>query len=150
MCLWLGFGTIFRKTMSPYLIRPIKKVDSQREVLKQHGFENLEYFWYSDGFYSSNWKDMSVAIEKPDREESMTFWQFGFRSCKEDNKRIKLEAKIPFGEDYFVFDLRYYPDVKLHDREGYFGPTAVLEVLGILERDLNDLQKYINYLINIS
>ena len=53
--------------MSPELIKIIKKVDSFKDVLKEHGFENLECFWYSDGFYSSNLRDMSVANEKPDR-----------------------------------------------------------------------------------
>jgi hypothetical protein len=69
--------------MSPELIKITKKVDSFREVLKQHGFEKLECFWYSDGRYSSNWRDMSVANEKPDIEETMSFWQFGFKSQHE-------------------------------------------------------------------
>jgi hypothetical protein len=135
--------------MSPELIKIIRKVDSFREVLKQHGFEKLECFWYSDGFYSSNWRDMSVANEKPDREESMSFWQFGFKSQHEKIKRIHLEAIAPWTEDYFYFDLRYYPEVKLHDREGYSGPTAKLEVCGILEEDLTNLQKHIDYLLNL-
>jgi hypothetical protein len=92
---------------------------------------------------------MSVASEKPDTEESSTFWQFGFRSQHEKVKRIHLEAIMPVFEDYFTFDLRYYPEVKLHDREGYSGPTAKLEVCGILEEDLTNLQKYIDYLLNL-
>jgi hypothetical protein len=135
--------------MSPELIKIIKKVDSFREVLKQNGFEILQCFWYSDGRYCGNWKDMSVAKEKPDIEEALTFWQFSFRSQNEKNKRIHLEAIMPVFEDYFTFDLRYYPEVKLHDREGYSGPTAKLEVCGILEEDLTDLQKYIDYLLNL-
>jgi hypothetical protein len=129
--------------MSPELIKINKKVDSFRDVLKQHGFEKLECFWYSDGFYSSNWRDMSVANEKPDREESMSFWQFGFKSQNEKNKRIHLEALMPVFEDYFTFDLRYYPEVKLHEREGYSGPTAKLEICGILEENLIYLKRYL-------
>lgn len=136
--------------MSPELLKIIKKVDSFREVLKEHGFENLECFWYTDGYYSSNWKDMSVANEKPDREESMSFWQFGFRSQNKKIKRIHLEALMPVFEDYFSFDLRFYPEVQLHDRKGYSGPTAVLSVSNIMEEDLTDLQKYINYILNIA
>jgi hypothetical protein len=136
--------------MSPELIKLTKKVDSFREVLKEHGFEKLECFWYSDGSYSSNWRDMSVANEKPDREESMSFWQFGFKSQNEKNKRIHLEALMPVFEDYFSFDLRYYPEVRLHDEPEYSGPTARLEVSSIQEKHLTDLQKYINYLVNIS
>lgn len=136
--------------MSPELIKLTKKVDSLRDVLKRHGFENLECFWYSDGSYSSNWRDMSVANEKPDREESMLLWQFGFKSQNEKNKRIHLEALMPVFEDYFSFDLRFYPQVQLHDREFYSGPTAVLKVSNIMEEDLTDLQKYINYLLNIA
>ena len=135
--------------MSPELIKIIRKVDSFRDVLKEHSFENLECWWYSDGFYSSNWRDMSVANEKPDREESSTYWQFGFKSQHEKVKRIHLEALMPVFEDYFTFDLRYYPEVKLHDREDYSGPTAKLEVCGILEEDLNNMQKYIDYLLNL-
>jgi hypothetical protein len=45
--------------------------------------------------------------------------------------------------------LRYYPEVKLHDREGYSGPTAKLEVSNIMEEDLINLQKYIDYLLNL-
>jgi len=135
--------------MSPELIKITKQVESFREALKEHGFETLECFWYSDGFYSSNWKDMSVANEKPIRGESATFWQFSFRSQNEKNKRLHLEALMPVFEDYFTFDLRYYPEIKLHDRECCSGPTAKLEVCGILEEDLTNLQKYINYLLNI-
>lgn len=135
--------------MSPELIKIIKKVDSFRDVLKEHGFENIECFWYSDGFYSSNWRDMSVANEKPDREESSTYWQFGFKSQNQKNKRIYIEALMPVFDDYFRFDLKYYPEIELHDREGCSGPAARLEVCGILEEDLKDLQKYIDYLSNL-
>ena len=135
--------------MSPELIKIIRKVDSFREVLKQHSFENLECFWYSDGFYSSNWSNMSVANEKPDREESSTFWQFGFKSKNEKFKRLHLEALIPVFEDYFTFELRYYPEVELHDRKYYSGPTAVLNVSSIMEEDLTNMQKYIDYLLNL-
>jgi hypothetical protein len=134
--------------MSPELIKLTKKVDSFRERLKECGFENLECFWYTDGRFTSNWKDMSVANEKPDIEESSTFWEFGFRSQNEKIKRIHLEALMPVFEDYFRFDLRFYPEVQLHDRKGYSGPTAVLSVSNILEEDLTDLQKYIDYLLN--
>lgn len=135
--------------MSPELIKITKKVDSFREVLKEHGFEKLECFWYSDGRYSSNWSNMSVANEKPDIEEYSTYWQFGFRSKNEKNKRINLEALMPVFEDYFTFELRYYPEVELHDRKGYSGPTAVLNVSSIMEEDLTNLQKYIDYLLNL-
>jgi len=135
--------------MSPELIKIIRKVDSFREVLKEYGFENLECFWYSDGFYSSNWRDMSVANEKPDREESSTFWQFGFKSQNQKTKRIHLEALMPVFENYFTFELRYYPEVVLHDRKYYSGPTAVLNVSSIMEEDLTNLQKYIDYLLNL-
>lgn len=137
--------------MSPELIIYSKKVDSLRDVLRQHGFETLECFWYTDGFYSSNWKDMSVANEKPaDIDGHDAFWQFGFKSQHKEIKRIYLEALMVIFEDYFTFDLRYYPEVELHDRKGYSGPVAKLEVTNIMEEDLTDLQKYINYLLNIS
>ena len=135
--------------MSPELIKIIRKVDSFREVLKEHGFENFEYFWYSDGSYSSNWSNMSVANEKPDREESSTFWQFGFKSKNEKFKRLHLESLMPVFEDYFTFELRYYPEVELHDRKYYSGPTAVLSVSSIMEEDLTNMQKYIDYLLNL-
>lgn len=136
--------------MSPELIKITKKVDTFREILKQHGFETLECFWYTDGFYSSNWKDMSVANEEPDREYHSNWWQFGFKSQNVKNKRIHLEAIIPIAEDYFTFELRYYPEVILHDEPKYSGPTARLEVSGIQEKHLTDLQKYINYLLNLT
>lgn len=136
--------------MSPQLIKYTKKVDSLREILKKHGFETLECFWYTDGFYSSNWKDMSVANEEPDREYHSNWWQFGFKSQNVNNKRLYLEAIIPIAEDYFTFELRFYPKVELHDRKSYSGPTAKLEVSNIMEEDLNDLQKHINYLFNIA
>lgn len=138
--------------MSLELIRYNRKVDSLRDILKKHGFENLEFFWHNDGIYSGNWKDMSVAMEKPDREETFTLWNFGFRSSKEDNKRIKLNAiatEPPEGDEIFHLDLAYYPEVVLHDRHKFYGPSARLEVSGILERDLTNLQKYIDYLVNL-
>jgi hypothetical protein len=54
---------------------------------------------------------------------------------------------VPVFEDYFVIDLRYYPETELHERKGLFGPTPVLSVQGILEEDLTNMQKYIDYLI---
>ena len=81
--------------MSPQLIKYNRKVDSLRDILKQHGFENLEFFWYNDGIYMGNWKDMSVSMEKPDnRDTTFTLWNFGFRSASENNKRIKLIIDI--------------------------------------------------------
>lgn len=136
--------------MSPELIKLSKKVDSFRAVLKQHGFEELKFFWYVDGRYNAMWKDMSVACEKPDTEECSALWQFGFKTQNKINKRIHMEAIIPVFEDYFTFDLRYYPEVRLYDEPHYSGPTARLEVSGIQEKHLTDLQKYINYLLNIS
>jgi hypothetical protein len=138
--------------MSPQLIKYNRKVDSLRDILKQHGFENLECFWYNDGVYLGNWKDMSVSIEKPDSEETFTLWKFGFRSTTENNKKIKLHAistEPPEGDEIFHFNLEYYPEVVLHDRHKFYGPSARLEVSGILERDLTNLQKYIDYLVNL-
>ena len=138
--------------MSPQLIKYTRKVDSLRDILKQHGFENLEFFWYNDGIYSGNWKDMSVANEKPDSEETFTLWKFEFRSTSENNKRIKLRAiasEPPEGDEIFHFELAYYPEVVLHDRHKFYGPSARLEVSCILERDLTNLQKYIDYLVNL-
>ena len=135
--------------MSPELIKLTKKVDLFRDVLKEHGFEDLQFFWYSDGCYNALWKDMSVAAEKPDIQESSALWQFGFRSQNSNSKRIHLEAIMPVFEDYFTFELRYYPEVRLYDELEYSGPTARLEVSGIQEKHLTDLQKYINYILNI-
>ena len=91
-----------------------------------------------------------VANEEPDREYHSNWWQFGFKSQNVKNKRIHLEAIIPIAEDYFTFELRYYPEVRLHDEPKYSGPNARLEVSGIQEKHLKDLQKYINYLLNIA
>ena len=124
-----------------------KKAESLKPLLKNAGFKNLEYFWYSDGFYRGNWKDLSVAIDRPEQEKLLSFWEFGFKSVDENHFRVHLEAKMGIGDDYFVFELRYYPEVKLHDREGYLGPNAVLSVENILEEDLTNLQKYIDYLV---
>ena len=138
--------------MSPQLIKYNRKVDSLRDILKQHGFENLEFFWHNDGIYSGNWKDMSVAMEEPDSEETFTLWKFEFRSTSENNKRIKLRAissEPPEGDEIFHFELAYYPEVVLHDRHKFYGPSARLEVSCILERDLTNLQKYIDYLVNL-
>jgi hypothetical protein len=138
--------------MSPELIKYSKKVDSLRDVLKQHGFEDLEFFWYSDGFYNARWADMSVAVEEPDRKESLTYWQFGFKSLNDKIKRLWLHAlHSPYYDETFSFrfELRYFPEVQLHERVGYFGPTSVLTICDILEEDLPNLQKYINYLLNI-
>jgi len=139
--------------MSPQLIKYNRKVDSLRDILKQHGFENLEFFWYNDGIYRGNWKDMSVSMEKPDnRDTTFTLWNFEFRSTSENNKGIKLRAiasEPPEGDEIFHFDLEYYPEVVLHDRHKFYGPSARLEVSGILERDLTNLQKYIDYLVNL-
>ena len=138
--------------MSPQLIKYNGKVDSLRDILKQHGFENLECFWYNDGIYFGLWKDMSVSIEKPERDTTFTLWRFGFSSTSENNKRIKLRAigsEPPEGDEIFHFELAYYPEVVLHDRHKFYGPSARLEVSGILERDLTNLQKYIDYLTGI-
>jgi hypothetical protein len=38
-------------------------------------------------------------------------------------------------------------DIELHDRKGYHGPVAVSSIQDILEEDLTNLQKYIDYLV---
>jgi hypothetical protein len=123
-----------------------KKAEKIQEKLREFNFHDFEYMWYTDGSYCGNWKDMSVAYDAPEHD-SYCYWQFTFRSKCSTNRRVHLEAIVPVGEDYFVIDLKYYPEIELNDRKGMFGPTAVLSVQGILEEDLPNLQKYIDYLI---
>jgi len=85
-------------------------------------------------------------MDEPE-QDSYCHWQFTFRSSWSTDRKLHLEAVMPVFEDYFVFDLRYYRDIQLHDREGYYGPTPVLSVQGILEEDLTNMQKFIDYLI---
>jgi hypothetical protein len=134
--------------MKSETIKLHKKAESLKPLLEKAGFKKLEYFWYSDGFYRGNWKDMSLAIDRPESEQHDSFWEFGFKSVDENHFRVHLEAKIPIGEDYFRLDLRYYPETELHNREGYLGPTAVFSVENILEEDLTNLQKYVDYLLS--
>jgi hypothetical protein len=134
--------------MSTELLNYLEKTERVRMILKNHGFIDLEFFWYSDGFYNSKWSDMSVACEKPDIQDSLTIWQFGFKSQNVKNKRLHLEALIPCFENYFQFELRFYPEIKLHDREGYMGPTAFITVSSILEEDLTNLQKHIDFILD--
>jgi hypothetical protein len=136
--------------MSHELSKLLEKVDAFKIVLNKSGFNKLEFFWYSDGVYTSKWSEMTTAIETPDREDRLTMWQFGFRSQNSNNKRIHLEAMIPYAEDYFHFELRYYPEIKLHERNEYAGPTVCLTVSSILEEDLTNIQKYIEYLTQVS
>jgi hypothetical protein len=89
---------------------------------------------------------MSVSMDEPEHD-SYCHWQFTFRSRWSTDRKLHLEAVMPVFEDYFVIDLRYYRDIQLHDREGYYGPTPILSVQGILEKDLTNLQKYIDYLV---
>ena len=132
--------------MKAETIRVHKKAEKIQEKLREFNFHHFKYMWYSDGRYCGCWKDLSVSMDWPDYDH-WCYWQFCFRSRWSTNRRLHLEAIVPVGENYFTFDLRYYPDIKLHDREGYSGPTAVLSVQGILEEDLTNLQKYIDYLI---
>ncbi len=132
--------------MKAETIKFIKKAEKIQETLREFNFHHFEYLWYNDGMYSGCWKDMSVSMDEPE-QDSYCHWQFTFRSKWSTNRRLHLEAVVPVFEDYFTFDLRYYPEVKLHDREGYSGPTAKLEVCGILEEDLPNMQKFIDYLI---
>jgi len=134
--------------MKAETIRLFKKAEKIQETLREFNFHHFEYLWYNDGLYSGCWKDMSVSMDEPEHD-SYCHWQFTFRSKWSTNKRLHLEAVMPVFEDYFEFDLKYYPEVKLHDREGYSGPTAKLEVCGILEEDLTSLQKHIDYLLNL-
>lgn len=132
--------------MNADTIRYFKKAEKIQETLREFNFHHFEYLWYTDGRYSGCWKDMSVSMDEPE-QDSYCHWQFTFRSSWSTDRKLHLEAVMPVFEDYFVFDLRYYRDIQLHDREGYYGPTPVLSVQGILEEDLPDMQKYIDYLI---
>jgi hypothetical protein len=132
--------------MKAETIRLQKKADKIQEQLKSFGFEKFEHFWHNDGIYSGAWSDMSVACDEPE-PSSYCFWQFGFRSIWSKNRRVHIEAIMPVHENYFTFDLKYFPEVKLHDRDGYWGPVAVSSIQDILEEDLINLQKYIDYLV---
>jgi hypothetical protein len=85
-------------------------------------------------------------MDEPE-QDAYCHWQFTFRSNWSTNRRLHLEAVVPVFEDYFTFDLRYYKDIELHDRKGYSGAVAISSVEGILEEDLTNLQKYIDYLV---
>jgi hypothetical protein len=132
--------------MNADTIKYFKKAEKIQETLREFNFHHFEYLWYTDGRYSGCWKDMSISMDEPE-QDSYCHWQFTFRSKWSTNRRLHLEAVIPVCEDYFVIDLRYYPETELHERKGFFGPTSVLSVQGILEEDLTNMQKYIDYLI---
>ncbi len=132
--------------MNANTIKYFKKAEKIQEKLREFNFHHFEYMWYTDGRYSGCWKDMSVSMDEPEHD-SYCHWQFTFRSRWSTDRKLHLEAVMPVFEDYFVIDLRYYRDIQLHDREGYYGPTPILSVQGILEKDLTNLQKYIDYLV---
>ena len=132
--------------MKAETIKYFKRAEKLQETLRRFNFHHFEYLWYTDGRYSGCWKDMSVSMDEPE-QDSYCHWQFTFRSSWSTDRKLHLEAVMPVFEDYFVFDLRYYRDIQLHDREGYYGPTPVLSVQGILEEDLTNMQKFIDYLI---
>jgi hypothetical protein len=131
--------------MNANTIRYFKKAEKIQETLRKFNFLHFEYLWYTDGRYSGCWKDMSVSMDEPE-QDSYCHWQFTFRSRWSTDRKLHLEAVMPVFEDYFVIDLRYYPDIELNERKGFFGPTSVLSVQGILEEDLTNMQKYIDFL----
>ena len=134
--------------MNAETIKLHKKAESYKPILEKAGFGELQYFWYSDGLYTGNWKDMSVAYDRPEDEDDITrsaYWQFGFRAQHKENKRIHLEVIVPVFEDWFIFKLIYIPDVKLHKREGMLGPGLRMEIDSILERDLDRLNEFVEY-----
>jgi len=132
--------------MKAETIRLFKKAEKIQEKLREFNFHHFEYMWYTDGMYSGCWKDLSVSMDEPEHD-SYCHWQFCFKSKWSTNRRLHLKAIMSVFEDYFTFDLEYYPDTELHDRKGFSGPTPVLSVQGILEEDLISLQKYIDYLV---
>jgi hypothetical protein len=132
--------------MNANTIKYFKKAEKIQEKLREFNFHHFEYMWYTDGRYSGCWKDMSVSMDEPE-QDSYCHWQFTFRSSWSTDRKLHLEAVMPVFEDYFVIDLRYYRDIQLHDREGYYGPTPILSVQGILEEDLTNMQKYIDFLV---
>ena len=132
--------------MNAETIKLHKKAESYKPILEKAGFGELYYFWYSDGSYRGYWKDMSVALDRPEDEKIYSNWQFGFKTQHKENKRVHLEAIVEVFDDYFRFDLKYYPEVILHDREGLLGPTMAMEIGDILEQDLKDLKKYVRLL----
>jgi hypothetical protein len=132
--------------MKAETIRLHKKAEKIQEKLREFNFHEFEHYWYNDGIVSGAWEDMSVACDEPERS-SYCFWQFVFRSKMSTNQRLHIEAIMPVHEDYFTFDLKYFPEVKLHDRDGYWGPVAVSSIQDILEEDLINLQKYIDFLV---
>ena len=134
--------------MKAETIKYFKKAEKIQETLRKFNFHHFEFMWYTDGRYSGCWKDLSVSMDEPERD-AYCHWQFCFRSSWLTNRRLHLEAIMPVFEDYFTFDLRYYQDIELHDRKGFMGPVSVSSVEGILEEDLTNLQKYIDYLVKI-
>jgi len=132
--------------MKAETIKLQKKAEKIQQKLREFNFDHFEHMWYSDGRYSGRWKDLSVSLDEPEHD-SYCHWQFTFRSKWSTNRRLHLEAVMPVFEDYFTFDLKYFPEVKLHDRDGYWGPVAVSSIQDILEEDLPNMQKFIDYLI---
>ena len=134
--------------MNAETIKLQQKAESFKPILEEAGFGDLQYFWYSDGLYRGYWKDMSVALDRPEDERDYVHWQFGFKTQHKENKRVHLKAILELfdDDDYFRLDLKYFPEVTLHDREGFLGPTMSIEIGDILEQDLKDLKKYVRLL----
>jgi hypothetical protein len=133
--------------MKAETIRLHKKAEKIQEKLREFNFHHFEHYWYNDGVATGAWEDMSVACDAPEHDTTFCHWQFVFRSSWSTNRRLHIEAVMPPYEDYFTFDLKYFPEVKLHDRDGYWGPVAVSSIQDILEEDLTNLQKFIDYLV---
>lgn len=115
--------------------------------LEKFGFTLTEHKWLADGFYNAHWNEGDQPITPLEKYSKTLAYEPEFCSKNFEDKRFHLKGSLRDQESLFwSFDLIYYPLCKLHDREGFLGPTAGFEISSILEEDFDNIPKFIEKL----
>ena len=132
-----------KKVLETYL----EKFAVIKPKLEKFGFTLTEHKWLADGFYNAHWNEGDQPITPLEKYSKTLAYEPEFYSKNVEDKRFHLKGSLRDQESLFwSFDLIYYPLCKLHDREGFLGPTAGFEISSILEEDFDNIPKFIEKL----
>ena len=119
--------------------------------IEEYGFTLTEHFWSADGFNTAFWNENEEPCTPLEKRTTTMNYVPEFRSRNVNMKRMHLSGKLGDQcEDFWILDLRYFPETTLNPRDGLMGPVAKLEICQIMEEDIDKIPEFMDKLKNIS
>lgn len=127
--------------------------DFERIKLKieQYGFTLTEHYWSADGFNTAFWNENEEPCMPLEKRTTTMNYVPEFCSLNASNKRMHLSGQLGDQcEDFWILNLRYFPETTLNPRGSFMGPVAKLEICQIMKEDIDKIPEFMDKLKKIS